>query len=138
MDSRLLDILVCPLCKGPLVHRKAQGYRPGEELARDAELREVIEMIAGGAFSSGDRGAFEPIVRSLLEHDEYLLFADYRAYIDCQQRVSDAYAEQDRWTRMSILNVARMGRFSSDRAIREYCRDIWKVEPALAVPRAES
>ena len=121
-----------------VVRLQAHGYRPAEALARDAELREVIEMIAGGAFSRGDRGAFEPIVRSLIEHDEYLLFADYRAYVDCQQRASDAYADADRWTRMSILNVARMGRFSSDRAIREYCRDIWKVEPAPVVPRAQN
>jgi len=111
--------------------RKAQGYRPAEELARDAELREVIEMIARGTFSGGDRRVFEPIVRSLVDHDEYLLFADYRSYIDAQQRASDAYADPERWTRMSILNVARMGRFSSDRAIAEYCRDIWKVEPAI-------
>ena len=121
-----------------VAQRKAQGYRAAEELARNAELREAIEMIAGGAFSDGDRGAFEPIVRSLVDHDEYLLFADYRSYVDCQQRVSDAYADAERWTRMSILNVARMGRFSSDRAIREYCEDIWKVEPALVVPRAQN
>jgi starch phosphorylase len=119
-----------------VAQRKAQGYRPAEELARDAELREAIEMIANGAFSDGDRGAFEPIVRSLVDHDEYLLFADYRSYVDCQQRASDAYADAERWTRMSILNVARMGRFSSDRAIREYCEDIWQVEPALVVPVA--
>jgi starch phosphorylase len=121
-----------------VAQRKAQGYRPAEELARDAELREAIEMIAGGAFSDGDRGAFEPIVRSLVDHDEYLLFADYRSYVDCQQRASDAYADAECWTRMSILNVARMGRFSSDRAIREYCEDIWKVEPALVLPRAQN
>jgi starch phosphorylase len=121
-----------------VAQRRAQGYRPAEELARDAELREAIEMIAGGAFSDGDRGAFEPIVRSLVDHDEYLLFADYRSYVDCQQRASDAYADAECWTRMSILNVARMGRFSSDRAIREYCEDIWKVEPALVLPRAQN
>ncbi len=118
--------------------RRAQGYRPAEELVRDAELREVIAMIADGAFSDGDRGAFEPIVRSLVERDDYLLFADYRSYVDAQQRASDAYADKERWTRMSILNVARMGGFSSDRAIREYCEDIWKVEPAPVVPRGQS
>jgi len=126
------------LTEAEVVRRRAQGYRPAEELARDAELRGVIEMIAGGDFSDGDRGAFEPVVRSLVDHDEYLLFADYRSYVDCQQRAGDAYADQERWTRMSILNVARMGHFSSDRAIREYCQDIWKVEPAPVVPRAQS
>ena len=118
--------------------RKSQGYRPAEELARDAELRAVIDMISNGVFSNGDRGAFESIVRSLVEHDEYLLLADYRSYVDCQSRASEAYAAPERWSRMSILNVARMGRFSSDRAIREYCQDIWKVEPAVVVPRAQS
>jgi len=121
-----------------VVRRKAEGYRPEEELECDPELREAVEMIAGGAFSGGDRSAFEPVVRSLREHDEYMLFADYRSYVDCQQRAGDAYADRDRWTRMSIINVARMGYFSSDRAIREYCEDIWKVEPAVVVPRAQS
>jgi starch phosphorylase len=67
-----------------------------------------------------------------------MLFADYRSYVECQQRAGETYAEPDRWTRMSILNVARMGYFSSDRAIREYCEDIWKVEPAVVVPRTQS
>ncbi|MSQ69744.1 MAG: glycogen/starch/alpha-glucan phosphorylase [Betaproteobacteria bacterium] len=116
--------------------RKSEGYRPWEELARDAELREAIDMIANGTFSDGDRGVFEPIVRSLVERDDYLLFADYRSYLDAQQRASEAYADADRWSRMSIINVARMGRFSSDRAIREYCEDIWKVEPALVAHSA--
>jgi starch phosphorylase len=65
-----------------------------------------------------------------MTRDDYLLFADYQAYIDCQQRVGEAYGDADGWTRASILNTARMGRFSSDRSIREYCRDIWHVVPA--------
>ena len=69
-------------------------------------------------------------MESLLTRDDYLLLADYQAYVDCQQRVSDAYRDQDNWTRMSILNTARVGRFSSDRSIREYCRDIWDVAAA--------
>jgi starch phosphorylase len=126
------------LTEQEVARRKARGYRPEEELARDPELREAMEMIAGGVFSGGDRGAFEPVVRSLRERDDYMLFADYRSYVECQQRAGAAYADPDRWTRMSILNVARMGYFSSDRAIREYCEDIWKVEPAVVVPRARS
>jgi glycogen phosphorylase len=125
------------LTEQEVARRKAEGYRPEEELECDPELREAIEMIEGGAFSGGDRGAFEPVVRSLRGHDEYMLFADYRSYIECQQRAGEAYADQDLWTRMSILNVARMGYFSSDRAIREYCEDIWEVEPAVVVPRPE-
>jgi starch phosphorylase len=68
-------------------------------------------------------------VDNLLYSDPFLLLADYQSYIDCQDQVSQAYRDQEHWTRMSILNVARMGKFSSDRAIREYCEDIWKVQP---------
>ena len=95
------------------------------------ELQGVIERIGSGHFSNGDRELFRPLVDSLLFHDTFMLFADFGAYIDAQSRVDEAYRDPERWTRMSILNVARIGKFSSDRAIREYCRDIWKVK---AVP----
>jgi len=68
-------------------------------------------------------------VESLLTRDDYMLLADYQAYVDCQERVSEAYLDRANWTRMSILNSARAGRFSSDRSIRDYCRDIWHVAP---------
>jgi starch phosphorylase len=64
-----------------------------------------------------------------MQKDEYLLFADYQSYIDCQEQVNQAYRNQENWTRMSILNTARMGFFSSDRTIQDYCQDIWQVEP---------
>jgi starch phosphorylase len=86
-------------------------------------------MIAGGAFSKGDRDLFRPLVDSLLSRDDYLLFHDFEPYVQAQARVSSAYAGQTDWTRKSILNSARVGRFSSDRSIREYCRDIWGVAP---------
>ena len=82
-----------------------------------------------GEFSHGDYSLFEPLVRSLLTTDDYMLLADYRSYIDCQERVSAAYSDQEQWTRMSIFNVARVGKFSSDRSIRDYCADIWKTWP---------
>ena len=82
-----------------------------------------------GFFSNGDRELFRPLIQSLLTRDDYMLLADYQAYVDCQQRVSDAYSDRTNWARMSILNSARVGRFSSDRSIREYCREIWKVTP---------
>jgi starch phosphorylase len=89
----------------------------------------VIDLIASGFFSKGDREVFRPLVDHLLNHDEYMVLADFQSYIDCQERVSQAYLDPERWSRMSILNVARSGFFSSDRAIREYCDEIWKVKP---------
>jgi len=114
-----------------VARRKAEGYTPRSIYESNPELREAIDLIDSGFFSGGDRGLFHPLVESLLTRDDYMLLADYQAYVDCQQRVSDAYSDQNNWTRMSILNSARVGRFSSDRSIREYCRDIWKVTPIV-------
>jgi starch phosphorylase len=112
------------------VHRThAGGYRPADHYHRNDELRAAIDLLAIGLFSHGDRELFRPLVDTLLKRDEYLALVDFASYADCQQAVSDGYCDTARWTRMSILNVARIGRFSSDRAIREYCRDIWRVQP---------
>jgi starch phosphorylase len=112
----------------------AQGYRPYEYYAGNAGLRHAIDLIASGYFSHGDQNLFRPLVDSLIQHDPYLVLADFQSYVDCQLAVNEAYKDQDRWSRMSILNTARIGKFSSDRAIREYCEDIWAVEPvALGV-----
>ncbi len=108
---------------------KAQGYDPMVYYNSDPELKQVIDLIDSGHFSKGDRGLFRPLVESLKYHDEYMLFADYRPYIECQEEVSRAYMDQAHWTRMSILNSARMGKFSSDRSIGEYAQKIWHVEP---------
>jgi starch phosphorylase len=109
--------------------KKAEGYDPRTYYDANPNLHEIIDALGGGEFSHGDRSLFEPLVQSLLHRDEYMLLADYQSYVDCQDRVSTAYRDQDRWTRMSILNVARIGKFSSDRAIRDYCADIWKTWP---------
>jgi starch phosphorylase len=109
--------------------RKREGYHPYAFYESIAPLREVLDAVGSGEFSHGDRGLFEPLVNSLLNNDDYMLLADYQPYIDCQDQVSAAYRDQDAWTRMSILNVARMGKFSSDRSIREYCAEIWKTWP---------
>ena len=109
--------------------RKAKGYRPRDLYESNSVLRATIESIASGAFANGDRELFRPLVDSLLTRDDYMLLADFQSYVDCQARVSEAYRNQVAWTRMSILNSARVGRFSSDRSIRDYCRDIWHVEP---------
>ena len=108
---------------------KAQGYNPQNYYRRNAELREAIDRIAAGDFSNGDPDRFKALVDSLMQQDQYMLFADYQSYIDCQEKVSQAYQDQERWTRMSILNAARTGKFSSDRTIREYCQEIWDVKP---------
>jgi len=112
---------------------KQSGYRPLDYYEGNAELRAVIDMIAGGAFSRGDAGMFAPLVDSLLYKDKFMVLADYAAYVECQEQVGTAFAEPDQWLRMSILNLARMGKFSSDRSIAEYCRDIWHVDPVPVI-----
>ncbi len=114
---------------------RAHGYHPAGFYDSNPLLREAIDLIAGGAFSGGDRDLFRPLVDSLMTHDDYMLFADYQPYIDCQQRAGDAFRDRAGWTRASILNTARVGRFSSDRSIREYCRDIWNVPAGVPVGR---
>jgi len=106
----------------------AEGYRPWDIYQSNPLLHEVIDSVASGQFSRGDRDLFRPLLDSLLQHDTYLLFADYQSYIDCQDEAAKAYRDQERWSRMSILNAARMGKFSSDRSIKEYCEGIWDIE----------
>jgi starch phosphorylase len=112
-----------------VIQKKAEGYKPREYYESNASLREVLDSLAAGEFSHGDRSLFDPLIQSLLTRDEYMLLADYQSYIDCQDRVSATYRDRDHWTRMSMLNVARIGKFSSDRSIRDYCADIWKTWP---------
>ena len=90
-------------------------------------LREVVDSLTSGQFSRGDRNLFRPLIDGLLNSDPYLLFADYQSYVDCQDQVSATFLDQEKWAKMSIYNSARMGRFSSDRAVQEYCRNIWDV-----------
>jgi starch phosphorylase len=118
------------------VHRlRAEGYRPRDLYEGDPVLREVIDSLADGTFSRGDASLFRPIVDSMMHFDPWLVLADFRSYVDCQAEVESAYLDPERWTRMSILNTARTGPFSSDRAIAEYCRDIWRVAPVPIEPR---
>ncbi|HZD32222.1 MAG TPA: glycogen/starch/alpha-glucan phosphorylase, partial [Candidatus Angelobacter sp.] len=113
---------------------KQSGYNPLHYYDSNPLLKQIIDQIACGAFSAGDQQLFRPIVDSLLNSDDYLLLADFQSYVDCQESVSHAYLDQEHWTRMSVLNTARMGMFSSDRSIREYARDIWHVEPIKVEP----
>ena len=108
---------------------QSKGYHPRDYIDRNAELAAVLRMIADGTFSHGETAVFAPLVSNLTDHDYFLVLADYADYIRCQQDVSAAWQDTDRWTRMSILNSARSGKFSSDRSIAEYCEEIWDVEP---------
>ncbi len=130
--SRGRELLpVRPLGAQEVYAIKARGYRPIDHYNGNQALRDVIDLIRSGFFSRGDSELFRPLIDGLLYHDPYLLLADFQSYIDCQAKVSEAYRDTERWTRMSILNTARSGKFSSDRTIREYCTDIWHVD---AVP----
>ncbi len=108
---------------------QARGYQPHQYYERNPELKDIIDLIRGGFFSRGDTELFRPLIGGLLHHDPYLLFADYQSYVDCQRQVDGAYRDVEHWTKMSILNTARSGKFSSDRTIREYASQIWKVKP---------
>jgi glycogen phosphorylase len=105
------------------------GYDPRAHYQAHEELRETLDLLASGYFSRGDKSLFEPLVARMLDRDDYMLMADFPSYIDAQQRVSDAYRDRERWNRMSILNSAYSGKFSSDRSIKEYCQNIWKISP---------
>jgi starch phosphorylase len=109
--------------------KKAAGYHPWDCYNSNPHLREAIDLIQCGHFSHGDTNLFKPLLDTLLKNDPYMLFADYQSYVDCQDQVSKAYQETENWVRMSILNTARMGKFSSDRAIREYGEAVWNAKP---------
>jgi len=101
---------------------------PTEICNRRPDIAAVIEAIADGSFSGGDRELFRPLVESLMDrHDPYLVMLDFESYIECQKRVGKTFHDRESWTKMAILNVARMGKFSTDRTIRQYAKDIWKV-----------
>jgi starch phosphorylase len=108
---------------------KGSGYRPENSLLGNPELAEAMRLIETGHFSRGDTEVFRPLVENLKWHDPYLVLADYTSYVACQETVSAAWRDAERWTRMAVLNTARSGKFSSDRAIREYCDEIWQVAP---------
>jgi starch phosphorylase len=117
------------LTAGEVQELKARGYHPRDHYENNAGLRSVLDLIGSGALAGGDPNLFRPLVENLLDHDPFLVLADYQAYIDAQDRVSALWQDQKAWTRMSILNAARIGKFSSDRSIRDYCERVWKVKP---------
>ncbi len=128
------NIFIFGLTVEEVVALKQRGYNPWDYYHNDEELRAVIDWLGSDYFAPGEHGAFAPLHGSLMhDGDPFMVLADFRAYSDCQARVDAAYRDQAKWARMAILNTARMGKFSSDRTIREYANDIWRLK-AVAVP----
>lgn len=127
------NIFIFGLTTPEVAERKAQGYNPWDYYHSNAELKQVIDMIGNGYFSVEEPSRYQAIVDTLLHKgDHYLLLADYADYVQTQEQVAALYQDQEAWTRMAILNVARMAKFSSDRTIGEYAQRIWKVSPFKA------
>ena len=108
---------------------RTNGYKPHAIYEQNAELRGVLDLIGSGALSRGDPNLFRPLIDGLLRHDPFMLLADYQSYVDCQDQVNALWRTPDSWTSESILNVARMGKFSSDRSVRDYCDRAWHLKP---------
>ncbi len=106
------------------------SYKPYKFYEELPELRQALNQLLEGYFSPENQSLFLPIVRSLLDHDIFFVLADYASYINCQERISKLYNDKGEWAKMAILNVARSGKFSSDRAINQYAEKIWGIEPA--------
>ena len=109
--------------------KKLEGYDPRQCYDSVPVLHQALDQIASGVFDGGRAGLFAPLVDHLLRRDDYMLLADFPSYLECQERVAGEFRKKESWTTKSILNVARAGRFSSDRSIREYAEKIWKVAP---------
>jgi len=118
--------------------RRAAGHDPWQHYWANEELRTALDQISDNVFSPDAPGTFQPVVDSLLRHgDYYMILADFESYVRCHEEVECAYRDAERWTRMSILNTANMGRFSSDRTIQEYAREVWRVRPVPVRLREE-
>lgn len=125
------NIFIFGLTTEQVAQTKAQGYNPWDYYNSNAELREVLDMIASGFFSVDEPQRYQAIIDTLLHKgDQYLLLADYASYVDTQTRVGHLFNDAEQWSRKAILNVARMAKFSSDRTIGEYADKIWKVSAA--------
>ena len=122
LDLELLHVKVFTLVNN---YRVSIKVKP---LLKDAVLKEAIDQINSGYFSHLDVNTFKELTDSLMYDDQYLLFADFQSYLEAQEKAAEAFKHKEMWAKMSILNTARMGKFSSDRSIREYCDEIWKVK----------
>lgn len=124
------NMFIFGLSADEVVNLKAAGYNPHYYYENDPELKRVVDSLADGSFDNGTKDEFRPIWKALMEEgDTYLHLADFRSFVDTSTKVDELYRQRDEWVKKAILNVARMGKFSSDRAIKEYAREIWKIEP---------
>jgi starch phosphorylase len=124
------NIFIFGLKAHEVVEKRQKGYNPRRYYEENSELKEVIDYIDSGYFSPGEPQLFKPLIRSLLDQgDYYLVLADFADYINAQKKVAQTYNDQNLWTKMSILNTANMGKFSSDRSVMEYADNIWKASP---------
>ncbi|HEX8254171.1 MAG TPA: glycogen/starch/alpha-glucan phosphorylase, partial [Thermoanaerobaculia bacterium] len=118
--------------KADEVAAELANYDPQRYLHEHRWMRRAVDSIAAGHFSRGDKDIFRPIVAKLLStRDEYVHLADLPAYVDTQQDVDAAYRDRATWNRMALLNIARMGKFSADRTVSQYAREIWNIRPAV-------
>jgi starch phosphorylase len=123
------NIFIFGLLADEVVKLKSNGYNPREYYEKNAELKQVVDMIATNFFNPKEPGIFDDMIRGLMNVDYYLLFADYQSYVDAQDKVSKIYQSKEDWTKKAIYNVARVAKFSSDRSVKEYADKIWKVKP---------
>ena len=123
------NIFIFGLLADEVVKLKQKGYKPGEYYESNPELKKVIDMISSNYFSKNEKNIFKPIIDSILGTDYYCVLADYKSYVEIQDKVSMLYRNAEEWTKKSILNVSRVGKFSSDRSIKEYSEKIWHVNP---------
>ena len=123
------NIFIFGLTTDEVNRLRSEGYNPLDFYNSNENLKKVINMINDGYFSKGNPDLFKPIVNSLLNNDHYMVMADYESFVKCQEKVSSTYLNKEEWTKMSILNVANMGKFSTDRTIQEYSDDIWGLKP---------
>lgn len=123
------NIFICGLTASEIEAQRNSGYNPVDYYYRNRDLKTAIDMIADGFFSPSEPSLFKPIVNSLLHGDQYMVLADFPLYLQCQEQVSREYVDKEEWSRKSILNVAHMGKFSSDRTIKEYAQEIWGTNP---------
>ncbi|MBT5632484.1 MAG: glycogen phosphorylase, partial [Nitrospina sp.] len=122
------NIFIFGLNAKEVLEKKQSGYQPRNIYTQNPELKEVLDMVQKGYFSSQQGNLFQPILENLLDHgDPYMVLADFQSFCDIQEKIGTAYLDSDTWVRISIINVSRMGKFSSDRSIKEYAEKIWNV-----------